>query len=77
MGARLSRFTKPDADTICALANLTDDERLVFELLVGGMIQKQIYGDCRYAMSESKVGRLKRSVDRKIERLIELGLIAG
>ena len=76
MCARLSRFTKPDADTIRALANLTTDERIVFDLLASGMIQKEIYADYRHAMSESKVTRLKRSIDKKIARLQALDMLS-
>ena len=76
MCRRLSRFVGPDADTIRELANFTRDERIVFDLLNKGLAQKQIYGNqCEYGYSESKVTRLKKAIDAKVVRLIQLGSV--
>ena len=75
MCRRLSHFVGPDADTIRDLANFTRDERIVFDLLVRGISQKEIYADCTYGYSESKVARLKSDIERKIGRLITLGFV--
>ena len=64
---KFCEMTKPEIEKILSLGNLTKDEEQVFIFLAKGYTRIQIQD--RLLISSATIGRIKRRIEKKAERL--------
>lgn len=73
LGRYLTSLTKPELEILRENLNMTEDQTKIFELLLKGSSREMVAD--RLMMSPATVGKKIGEIGRKIERLMEMGLI--